>query len=92
MLVSTIVYFPSVLYFCCFVLPLSFNLRQFFGYAHVYVRTGRYTPDNHQTGRMAKQQAPKWKKIGIVTTASKGPQLQISSECIKVFELVEGEK
>jgi len=56
------------------------------------VRTGRYTPDNHQTGRMAKQQAPKWKKIGIVTTASKGPQLQISSECIKVFELVEGEK
>jgi len=53
----------------------------------VYVRTGRYAPDNH-----GKTASPQIEKIGILTTASKGPQLQISSECIKVFEMVEGEK
>ena len=46
--VQPLLNFPSVLYFCCFVLfrfVLFFNLRHFFQGARAYVRTGSYAPE-----------------------------------------------
>jgi len=54
---SPIGYFPSVLYFCCFVsFGDFFNFWHFFRYARAYVRTGSYAPDDrlpYMEGRRA---------------------------------------
>ena len=59
-------YFPSVLYFCCFVsFGNFFNLRHFFRNARAYVRTGSYAPASNDP----LSDAPKWSKTFSSTQA-----------------------